>query len=87
MRFTCQTLGRKHTVNLLRVLLATLTGFAVMLSFAHSASAEDSARDSSAQFSSQLIDDLITRGWKEYGFAPSKEATDTEWCRRLYLDV
>ncbi|QDS97597.1 DUF1549 and DUF1553 domain-containing protein [Adhaeretor mobilis] len=49
--------------------------------------AADSSANSTSQNSSQLIDDLVSKGWKENGFAPSKTATDSEWCRRVYLDV
>ena len=33
------------------------------------------------------IDKLIKQVWDDYEFKPSKEATDGEWCRRVYLDI
>lgn len=33
------------------------------------------------------INELIERDWTEYELKPSNEASDGEWCRRLYLDV
>ena len=35
----------------------------------------------------QRINELIERTWNEYGLKPSADATDGEWCRRVYLDV
>ena len=35
----------------------------------------------------QRINELIERTWNEYGLKPSADATDGEWCRRIYLDV
>ncbi|MFO0790898.1 MAG: DUF1549 and DUF1553 domain-containing protein [Pirellulales bacterium] len=34
-----------------------------------------------------LINDAIRKGWADHGLAPSKPATDGEWCRRVYLDL
>jgi hypothetical protein len=34
-----------------------------------------------------FINDQIRKGWKDAGVKPSPEATDNEWCRRVYLDV
>ncbi len=33
------------------------------------------------------INELIERDWKEYELTPSKDATEGEWCRRVFLDV
>ena len=33
------------------------------------------------------INELIERDWAEYELKPSKDATDGEWCRRLFLDL
>ncbi len=35
----------------------------------------------------QLINQHIARVWEAYALRPSEQATDGEWCRRLYLDV
>src|SRR5690606_26626449 len=32
------------------------------------------------------INRLVREGWQAHGVAPSPEATDAEWCRRVYLD-
>jgi hypothetical protein len=34
-----------------------------------------------------LINAAIQKGWSDHNLAPSKAATDGEWCRRVYLDV
>jgi hypothetical protein len=34
-----------------------------------------------------LINTAIQKGWSDHNLAPSKQATDGEWCRRVYLDV
>lgn len=33
------------------------------------------------------IDKMIAEVWEAYQITPSKAATDSEWCRRVYLDV
>jgi hypothetical protein len=33
------------------------------------------------------IDQLIRQGWSDFEVKPSSQATDGEWCRRLYLDL
>jgi len=33
------------------------------------------------------IDKLIKQVWDDYELKPSKEATEGEWCRRVYLDI
>ena len=33
------------------------------------------------------IDALVAEVWNDYEIKPSPEATDEEWCRRLYLDL
>ena len=34
-----------------------------------------------------LIDEHVRRGWSDRQLTPSREASDGEWCRRIYLDV
>ena len=34
-----------------------------------------------------LINAAIQKGWSDHNLAPSKQATDGEWCRRVYLDL
>ena len=33
------------------------------------------------------INDLVREGWQAQGVRPSRQATDAEWCRRVYLDL
>jgi hypothetical protein len=33
------------------------------------------------------INEQIRKGWKDAEITPSPEATENEWCRRLYLDI
>lgn len=33
------------------------------------------------------INELVRQGWQAHGLQPSAQATDGEWCRRVYLDV
>lgn len=35
----------------------------------------------------KFINEQIRKGWQENGLSPSPQATDQEWCRRVYLDV
>jgi hypothetical protein len=35
----------------------------------------------------KFINEKIRQGWKENGLTPSAPASDSEWCRRVYLDV
>ncbi len=43
----------------------------------------------SANYQNQVgqINQLMEQLWKEYNLTPSPEATEAEWCRRLYLDL
>jgi hypothetical protein len=34
-----------------------------------------------------LINDAIRKGWGDHDLAPSKAASDGEWCRRVFLDL
>ena len=35
----------------------------------------------------QQIDKLVKQVWDDYSLKPSRDATDGEWCRRVYLDI
>lgn len=35
----------------------------------------------------QMIDEAVAQQWQDYGLQPSADATDGEWCRRVYLDL
>ena len=45
------------------------------------------ARSSDVDPTVERINQLIEQSWTEYSLKPSKDATDGEWCRRIYLDV
>ena len=48
------------------------------------------AIDSESNGSDSIVDEinrLVTRVWDDYELKPSPDATDGEWCRRLFLDV
>ncbi len=47
----------------------------------------DSKAESSLPAQVYRINELIERDWAEYELKPSKDATDGEWCRRLFLDL
>lgn len=34
-----------------------------------------------------FIDEQIRAGWQDAGIRPSEQATDSEWCRRVFLDL
>ena len=44
-------------------------------------------RATSASPEVALINEAIRKGWTDHKLAPSKAATDGEWCRRVYLDL
>ena len=33
------------------------------------------------------VDALVKKVWDDYGLRPSRDATDSEWCRRVHLDI
>ena len=33
------------------------------------------------------INEMIRRGWADHGITPAAPSTDSEWCRRVYLDI
>ena len=35
----------------------------------------------------QKIDALVSQVWKDYELKPSRTASESEWCRRLFLDI
>jgi len=35
----------------------------------------------------EMIDKLIAKGWEQSDLRPSRMASDSQWCRRVYLDV
>ncbi|MEX0713699.1 MAG: DUF1549 domain-containing protein, partial [Pirellulales bacterium] len=57
---------------------------------ASSQSGIDSGQPHSAVSDEELlatINQMLRRAWQEAGMGPSPPATDSEWCRRVYLDI
>lgn len=59
------------------------------VSHSRTVGATKSAKSRSSNLPPQVsrINELIERDWAEYELKPSKNATDGEWCRRVFLDV
>ena len=53
----------------------------------HPVSARVEAGSSSDDSTIAQINALVEQVWKDYELEPSAEATDGEWCRRVYLDI
>ncbi|MEM7454907.1 MAG: DUF1549 domain-containing protein, partial [Planctomycetota bacterium] len=53
----------------------------------HSVALSEHSLENSLERRVQQIDERITSVWDEFDLRPSREATDGEWCRRLFLDV
>lgn len=51
--------------------------------------AGEASADTQISESTQVaeINRLIRQGWDDSSLSPSKEATESEWCRRVYLDL
>lgn len=47
----------------------------------------DSSPETAANRQVERINQLIEQTWEEFSLKPSQDATDGEWCRRIYLDV
>jgi hypothetical protein len=43
--------------------------------------------ESAVDYQVEQINSMIQRVWEDYEIKPSREATDGEWCRRVFLDV
>ncbi|MEZ6071757.1 MAG: DUF1549 domain-containing protein [Pirellulales bacterium] len=78
------------------------TAAVVLMAFATAAADEDSTADAAGapveataistgtpdgNEVTARVDELIRRGWDDFAVRPASEATDGEWCRRVYLDV
>ncbi len=76
----------------LRVVRPAMAGWFFLVIVAVAATALGQGRSSrkTADFGLKqvvMINELVERGWKDYGITPSPPATDGEWCRRVFLDV
>jgi hypothetical protein len=54
---------------------------------ADSPSAERYGGSVDAKAVTARINELVREGWQAHGVRPSRQATDGEWCRRVYLDL
>ena len=45
------------------------------------------AAEATPQSPVEIINARIRQAWQDQGLAPSQEASDGEWCRRVYLDL
>jgi hypothetical protein len=64
------------------VILATMS---ISTGHSQTSSVSTSASDNDSQV--QQIDKLVEQVWNDYGLRPSRDATDGEWCRRVFLDI
>ena len=72
-----------HEITLTRfkslsLLIALLFGFSA---------AADAQSEKSAAWRIERINELVEAVWLDYDLKPSQEATDGEWCRRVFLDL
>ena len=78
----------EYQLRILIVLLAGLFSLFGQASVARETSNElPSSKSVEADRVVAQIDELITQGWQEHELRPSRPASDTEWCRRVFLDV
>ena len=70
-------------------LVLVLSGLSAPLPFAAAAEALAASTPNEAATSDpvELINEKIRQGWASQDFRPSRSATASEWCRRVYLDV
>lgn len=85
MRITTSKLNSQTVWQWLPLMLCLL----LLLTATNSASAQRRRRSANKVEIPQVaeIDRLIQETWEEYDLRPSDDATDGEWCRRIYLDV
>lgn len=83
-----QAICRRSTMLGRLAWIAALTG-ALLLHCEVSPAAEPTSPSATAEDDQivERIDELIRQGWEEYGLRPSREASDSQWCRRVFLDV
>ena len=89
---------RNYNLRSARLLVAALTfvfaGWVLSSWHDGAARADDDATAEEAEYGEdyglrqvRFINQQIRQGWTDWGFQPSPAATDSEWCRRIYLDV
>ena len=67
------------------LMLGHLTGQVLLAGEPTSASSNTSAAGLDAVV--KLINERLRSAWRENGLRPAQQATDAEWCRRVYLDL
>ena len=86
-------MGQQFKTNTLLNAASYLCSAILILGFATTSSAQTSPvafRTTSAPDADSTvlqINKLVEQLWTDYELKPSKEATDGEWCRRVYLDI
>lgn len=79
-----------HSTRLLSKKLLVLAMVLAMFGFSVSNAAEpvtDKSPAVSAPDQVVQIDAMIKEVWDAYGLTPSRNASDSEWCRRVFLDL
>lgn len=74
---------RRLKMNLLGVCCQCVAMAMLLLNIAHAETAQET-RDAEIV---ELINTQLRAGWEEHGLRPAVAATESEWCRRVYLDV
>ena len=64
------------------MLLLALVGQSVL-----PADAQEDQPENSANWRIERINELVEAVWLDYDLKPSQQASDEEWCRRLFLDL
>ena len=67
------------------VFLIAMCGFTT--TFGESPTSVSITGDSEVDSLVEQINQLIEQVWTDYELDPSRDATDGEWCRRIYLDI
>ncbi len=63
----------------------TLATVSITIGYSQTSSVSTSTSENDSQV--HQIDKLVEQVWADYDLQPSKEATEGEWCRRVFLDI
>src|SRR6476646_4213222 len=81
-------IGGLHVVAFSLLIFPAARGAELSTNSAQPASLTDSAKSpASAADQVAYINEQIRAGWQAHALPPSAQATDGEWCRRIYLDI
>ena len=78
--------GMKMRTPLLTFLIVALVGFGTV-EHVFAVAAASPSEDYSVAAETALINQRVRDAWTDQQLRPSAEATDGEWCRRVFLDV